>query len=95
MPYGARRMVQISRKTTVQILFKVTHARTPTRGERLIMVGRPGRSLSPTTDARMHPFSAGLAECPEQASEALALLHLADPRLAAAKLAGKGRVNAG
>ena len=40
-------------------------------------------------------FSGGLAQYPAEAADATALLHLADTRLAAAKLAGKGRVNAG
>ena len=54
-----------------------------------------GAVLARLQEQTTHPFSAGLAGCPEQASDALALLHLADTRLAAAKRAGKGRVNAG
>lgn len=40
-------------------------------------------------------FSAGIATCPDEAQDAVALLHLADMRLLQAKAAGKGQIHAG
>ena len=54
-----------------------------------------GAVLSRLREQTTHPFSAGLAECPEQASDTMALLRLADARLGAAKRAGKAQINAG
>ena len=42
-----------------------------------------GVVLARLREETIHPFSAGLAECPEQASDAMALLRLADARLGA------------
>lgn len=52
----------------------------------LAVLKRLQERLRPTS------FSGGVAECPTEERDAAALLHLADMRLAAAKRAGKGRI---